>query len=91
MELVKPELNKDLRLFLQQPKFEQHRVFFPKNAPWLRLFLEEMLSFPESTHTDQVDSVSQALAFETPYDYSDESLSGFESLINGLFLGRFGW
>jgi hypothetical protein len=49
------------------------------------------LSFPESTHTDQVDSVSQALAFETPYDYSDESLSGFESLINGLFLGRFGW
>lgn len=89
VRLVKAEHNKDLRLFLQQSKFEQHRVFFPKNAPWLRLFLEEMLSFPESTHTDQVDSVSQALAFEAPAGYSEESIRALESLVSGLYFSRF--
>ena len=30
VRLIKAELNKDIRLFLQQAKFEQGRVFFPK-------------------------------------------------------------
>ncbi|MDP2410277.1 MAG: phage terminase large subunit [Pseudolabrys sp.] len=88
VRLVTPEHNKDIRLFLQQPKFEQGRVYFPKYASWLRLFLEEMLSFPESTHTDQVDSVSQALAFDAPGGYSAESIRGLESLVNGMYMGR---
>jgi len=87
--LVKAELNKDIRLFLQQAKFEQGRVLFPKDASWLQLFLEELLSFPESMHSDQVDSVSQALAFEAPFRYSAASVRGLESLINGFAFTRF--
>ena len=83
------ELNKDIRLFLQQAKFEQGRVLFPKDASWLQLFLEELLSFPESMHSDQVDSVSQALAFEAPFRYSAASVRGLESLFNGFAFTRF--
>ena len=90
VRLVKAELNKDIRLFLQQPKFEQGRVLFPKEAAWLKLFLEELLSFPESGHSDQVDSVSQALAFEAPFRYSAASVRGLESLLfSGLAFTRF--
>jgi predicted phage terminase large subunit-like protein len=89
VRLVKPELNKDIRLFLQQAKFEQGRVLFPKDAPWLQLFLEELLSFPESMHSDQVDSVSQALAFKKPFEYSEATIRGLESLFNGFAFSRF--
>jgi predicted phage terminase large subunit-like protein len=88
VRLIQAELNKDIRLFLQQAKFEQGRVFFPKDAPWLRLFLEELLSFPESMHSDQVDSVSQALAFEAPFRYSAASLRGLEELVSGIAMNR---
>ena len=45
VELIKPEGEKQVRLYVQQAKFEQGRVWFPKQAPWLRTFLEELLSF----------------------------------------------
>jgi len=66
--LVKPELNKELRLYEQTIKFHQGRVLFPKEAPWLRAFLEELRSFPEGSFSDQVDSMSQALKFKITYD-----------------------
>jgi predicted phage terminase large subunit-like protein len=91
VELIRPEGDKQVRLYLQQAKFEQGRVWFPKEAPWLRTFLEELLSFPESRHSDQVDSVSQALAFK-PKDYwSEESLKGLERFVNGLAFARLTW
>jgi predicted phage terminase large subunit-like protein len=61
---IKPEGDKQVRLFVQSAKFEQSRVWFPKEAPWLRIFLEELLSFPDTRHSDQVDSMSQALAYK---------------------------
>jgi predicted phage terminase large subunit-like protein len=68
IRLVKAELNKELRLFEQTLKFYQGRVFFPTEAPWLRLFLEELRIFPEGGLSDQVDSITQALNFKMPYD-----------------------
>jgi predicted phage terminase large subunit-like protein len=83
VERIKPEGDKQVRLFVQSAKFEQGRVWFPKDAPWLRIFLEELLSFPESRHSDQVDSVSQALANEKSR-YSLEYVKNLSKFVEGL-------
>jgi predicted phage terminase large subunit-like protein len=87
IERVKPEGDKQVRLYVQQAKFEQGRVLFPKEAPWLRVFLEELLSFPESRHTDQVDSVSQALAYQGS-GYTLDNLHHLANLVEGLHRAR---
>jgi phage terminase large subunit-like protein len=46
-------------------------VLFPKNAPFLPELLRELLAFPMSRTDDQVDSISQALAYKhKSFDYS---------------------
>lgn len=40
---------------------DQGRVFLPKDAPWLDAFLDEVLTFPNSDHDDQVDPMTQYL------------------------------
>jgi len=37
----------------------------PENAPWLAIYLTELLGFPNAPHDDQVDSTSQALNWLT--------------------------
>jgi predicted phage terminase large subunit-like protein len=59
---VKPVYDKKTRIAIQSTKFENGQVFFPKEAPWLRDFEDELFAFPSSRHDDQVDSVSQAFA-----------------------------
>lgn len=64
---VKPipvERDKVGRLFVQQDKFEAGRVLFPKGASFLAELESELLSFPQSKADDQVDSISQALAYK---------------------------
>lgn len=39
---------------------ENHRVYFPKRAPWLPDFEHELLLFPTGTHDDQVDMFAYA-------------------------------
>lgn len=68
VHMVKPILSKELRLYEQTFKFHQGRVFFPRIAPWLRVFLEELRCFSEGELSDQVDSMTQALDFKMPYD-----------------------
>jgi predicted phage terminase large subunit-like protein len=71
VELIKPTQDKRVRLFTQQGMFTSGRVWFPREAPWLRTFLDELLNFPEGPYSDQVDSLSQALAYDnTGYDTS---------------------
>lgn len=63
---VKPvPVNRDkvTRLFVQAAKFEAGLVHFPKNAWYLQDLLAELLAFPNGRHDDQVDSISQALAY----------------------------
>lgn len=64
---VKPvpvDRDKVTRLFVQAAKFEAGRVYFPKNARFMLDLLAELLAFPNGKHDDQVDSISQALAYQ---------------------------
>jgi predicted phage terminase large subunit-like protein len=68
---VKPvpvERDKLGRLFVHQAKFEAGLVLFPRKAPFLAQLETELLNFPQGKHDDQVDSLSQALAYKGGYD-----------------------
>ncbi len=59
------------RLYVQQAKFAAGRVHFPRGAPFLAELEAELLAFPQARTDDQVDSISQALAYEpSRYDSS---------------------
>jgi predicted phage terminase large subunit-like protein len=64
VELVKPEHNKIIRVYVQQQKFAAGLVRFPKGAAFMPELERELLTFPQSKHDDQVDSIMQALAYE---------------------------
>jgi len=68
---VKINRDKIGRLYVQAGKFAAGRVWLPKNASFLTDLERELLSFPQSRNDDQVDSISQALAYEgAGYDYT---------------------
>ncbi len=58
-----PEGDKITRMSAQSAQIEAGRVFLPHNAPWLSDFQAELLQFPHGRHDDQIDSVSQFLAW----------------------------
>jgi predicted phage terminase large subunit-like protein len=58
--------DKVTRAHIQTPKFESRRVLFPNFAPWLSALEAELLAFPSGRHDDQVDSITQALAYDVP-------------------------
>jgi predicted phage terminase large subunit-like protein len=64
------ERDKIGRLYVQQAKFEAGLVLFPRAAPFLAALEAELLTFPQGKTDDQVDSISQALAYKTGYDTS---------------------
>ena len=79
---VKPERSKLTRMSVQSGKFANGQVFFPAEAPpWRRDLESELFAFPFARHNDQVDSISQALAYETSgSEWSDKSLNGLARL-----------
>ena len=42
---------------------ERGQVFLPKEAPWLDVFMQELLGFPGTRYDDQVDSVEMFLRY----------------------------
>jgi predicted phage terminase large subunit-like protein len=52
-----------MRLTAQAAQFHAGVVHFPEEAPWLGELMVELLGFSGVRHDDQVDSISQALAF----------------------------
>lgn len=64
------ERDKVGRLYVQQAKFEAGLVLFPKGARFLPELETELLTFPQGKTDDQVDSISQALAYKAGYDAS---------------------
>ena len=58
-----PKEDKATRLMMHTPRIEAGQIILPKSAPWLDDFLTEILQFPQSRHDDQVDSLSQFLAW----------------------------
>jgi len=68
-----PDLDgdKQTRLNSQTAKIAGGFVLFPKQAPWLDIYVQELLGFPGSKHDDQVDSTVYALAWGTAYNSAD--------------------
>lgn len=60
---VSPESDKVTRMAVRSAKIEAGKVWLPKTAQWLADFQAEMRAFPDGAHDDQVDSVSQFLAW----------------------------
>ena len=52
-----------MRLNAQAAQFHARMGHFREDAPWLDELMAELLGFPGVRHDDQVDSISQALAF----------------------------
>ena len=71
LEAYNPKQGSDklMRLAAQSIKFENGRVYLPKQAPWLDEYVQEITGFPGTKHDDQVDSTSQALDYLTNYAY----------------------
>jgi predicted phage terminase large subunit-like protein len=59
----RPEADKKTRLAGVSAMIEAGQLLLPKEAPWLAGFKQELLAFPSSRHDDQVDALSQLLAW----------------------------
>ncbi len=57
---VNPEGGKEARASTLEPSVEAGNWFLPDGVPWLDDFVGEFAVFPNGTHDDQVDAVSQA-------------------------------
>jgi predicted phage terminase large subunit-like protein len=80
------EGDKPTRVSFQLDKFANGKVFFPRTAPWLPAFENEVFAFPNGRHDDQVDALIQALAYKRPISvFSDEALEGFDRLSTALW------
>jgi len=60
---IRPDGDKVVRLEAQSAVIEAGHVLLPEAAPWLGDFQLEILAFPYGRHDDQVDSLSQFLAW----------------------------
>jgi predicted phage terminase large subunit-like protein len=75
VRLVPIERDKRGRLYVNQAKFEAGLVLLPRGASFRPALEAELLTCPQGNTDDQVDSVSQALSFDTGYD---STYSGFQ-------------
>jgi predicted phage terminase large subunit-like protein len=74
--------DKVMRISLQAGQIESGLVFIPNRASWLYDFETEITQFPNSTHDDQIDALSQFLKRE-------REVAGMDSLLkNKLPLDR---
>jgi predicted phage terminase large subunit-like protein len=64
---TRPIGDKVVRFQAVTSKIEAGQVHLPARAPWLETFKRELLSFPTSTHDDQVDALSQLLQYSSRY------------------------
>jgi predicted phage terminase large subunit-like protein len=55
----KPTTDKITRFAASVPFFESGRINLPEKAPWLNIFLQEIMAFPNGNNDDIVDSLSQ--------------------------------
>jgi predicted phage terminase large subunit-like protein len=69
---VNPTESKVGRVNAVVPMIHSGNVYLPRNAEWVKGFLEEIAQFPNGTHDDMVDALSQGLKFYM-FDESDKS------------------
>ncbi len=63
MLAVEPLASKALRMSAESGWLAAGDVILPDSAPWLAEFKRELLTFPKSANDDQVDALSQLLAW----------------------------
>jgi predicted phage terminase large subunit-like protein len=87
---VKPLFDKRTRMSIQSAKFESGQVFLPTAASWLDDLELELFSFPGGRYDDQIDSISQALAYEISGGewMTDAALKGYTELTEALCFDR---
>jgi hypothetical protein len=56
-----PLTDKVSRLYGVSSMIESGQLVIPREAPWLAVFLKELLGFPNTKHDDQVDALTQLL------------------------------
>jgi predicted phage terminase large subunit-like protein len=77
VEPISVDRDKVGRLYVQQGKFAEGLVLFPRGAPFLAELEAELLTFPQGRNDDQVDSITQALAYDPlGYDISMRWVTG---------------
>jgi predicted phage terminase large subunit-like protein len=87
---VTPKSDKRTRMSIQSAKFESGQVFLPNAASWLEELETELFSFPGGRFDDQIDSVSQALAYAiSGAEMTDAALKGYSNLMEGLLFERY--
>jgi predicted phage terminase large subunit-like protein len=60
-----PVGDKVMRMAAQSAKIEAGLVCLPRRASWLGEFQRELMGFPRGNTDDQVDALSQALAYNS--------------------------
>lgn len=60
---VTPQGDKVMRASNQTAQIEAGRIVIPEDAPWLGEFQREVAAFPNGRHDDQIDSMTQFLAW----------------------------
>lgn len=63
VKAMKPNGDKEVRLIRHSVKFENGRIKLPQQAHWLPDYVQELISFPSSRFSDQVDATTQALDY----------------------------
>ncbi|MBD2261356.1 phage terminase large subunit [Pseudanabaena sp. FACHB-2040] len=58
---VNPEGGKVARAVAVSPYVQSGNVFLPESARWVLDFIEEFAAFPNGSHDDQVDAMTQAI------------------------------
>jgi predicted phage terminase large subunit-like protein len=74
---MKPDGSKLDRMVAQTAKIEAGHVHLPRDAPWISDFLNEVLAFPHGRHDDQVDPLSQFLAWVAFRAFQTQTISVF--------------
>ena len=73
---IKPDGDKVTRMSVQSTMIESGKVFLPNDVPWLDQFRYEIAAFPNGSHDDQIDSLSQFLRWA-----SDRRITGPRMLL----------
>jgi predicted phage terminase large subunit-like protein len=58
-----PDRDKVARVYAASPVLEAGRLWMPKNKKWADDLIEELLSFPNGRHDDQVDALAMAVHY----------------------------
>jgi predicted phage terminase large subunit-like protein len=72
----KPEGDKVTRFAAQSHRIEAGELILPEQATWLADLERELLGFPHLKHDDQVDALTQLLAWDASKVLRDYSLIG---------------